>query len=392
MRKIVRQTVALVVVLSLAAPAAARRCPEDATTATFAAPGEFPVGERTLMLVDASRETPAHGTAAALPSRTLTTEIWYPGASEGKDVALASGGPFPIVLNSPGLLDNRMGEAYYARTLASRGFVVTSTDFPLTNSATLATGPFLGDVHNQPGDVRFVLDQVLALSRDPNGWLARGVDRRRIGATGLSLGAVTTLIVGYHPTLRDKRIRALLPIAPGGACAINRRFFSTSRPRLLTIVGEQDLILPPDANALPAIDLVRSPRTLVTLIAGTHTAFAGFITADRATSYDAIGCLLLDDIGTWGDPVEGLGGPESGIETHDQTCLRICKDPLPPNPPMQAKRQQELTRAIEAAFFESTLAGSRAARCFLRSRLAAENADVRVVSATGRKRPAAVRY
>src|SRR5439155_8659455 len=171
---------------------------------------------------------------------------------------------------------------------------------------------------------------------------------------------------------------AALPIAPAGGCAINRRFFSTSRPKILVLAGEQDLILPPDANVLPAVKLLRSPGELVTLVAGTHTAFSNFITFPSMMSYDVIGCGALANIADWGNPYDGLGGPAAGFETEDTSCLRICKDPVPANPPMQALRQHFLTTAVESAFFESTLKRSRAGRCFLRERLAAENADVHV--------------
>jgi predicted dienelactone hydrolase len=378
-------SIILVTLVLAASPAlAAHWCSADATTASFDASGRFPVGERTLQLVDTSRATPPHADDPGAPDRTLVTEVWYPAASEGRDAPLASGGAFPLVVNSPGLLDNRLGEAYYARHLASRGFVVASLDFPLTNSAWIRRGPFLGDVHNQPGDVSFVLDRLLTETRDAADWLHGGVDRHRIGATGLSLGAVTTLLVTYHPTLRDRRIRAALPIAPGGGCAVNRRFFSTMRPQILTIVGEQDLILPPDANALPAIDLLRSPRTLVTFVAATHTAFSGLVGFPSKVSYDVLGCTLLTGIAGWGNPFDGLGGPADGITSTDISCSRICKDPVPANVPMQAERQQQLTQVVEAAFFESALRHSRSARCFLRQGLAAENADVHVAFLRGR--------
>jgi predicted dienelactone hydrolase len=372
----------LLVLVMVVLPSLARAaCPPDATSAAFGAPGRYAVGERTLMLVDTTRATPPHASDAGAPERKLVTEVWYPGASDGQDVAVAPGGPFPLVVNSPGLLDYRKGEEYYARILASRGFVVASIDFPLTNTAFITdpNGPFLGDVHNQPGDVRFVIDHLLAESRDASDWLHGGVDRHRIGATGLSLGAVTTLLVTYHPTLRDRRIRAALPIAPGGACAINKKFFATRRPKLLTLVGEQDLIHPPDANALPAIQLIRGPATLVTLIHATHTAFSGLVTLASPVSYDSIfGCPLLSKIAGWGNPFDGLGGAAQGITTTDISCSRICKDPVPSNPPMQACRQEQLTQTIEAAFFESALHHSRSARRFLRHGLASENADVRV--------------
>ena len=369
----------------VAAPlAAAARCPARVTTASFAAAGSFAVGMRTLPLVDPTRETPAHAGLPARSSRTLPTVVWYPAANDDPS-RLAAGGPFPLVVSSHGLLDSNRGEIYFTQVLASRGFVVAAPTFPLTNFATLAQGgPFLGDVHNQPGDVSFVIDELLKLSGTKGEWLAGGVDRRRIGATGLSLGAVTTLLTTYHRTLRDRRIRAALPVAPAGGCAINARFFSTRRPRILVLAAGQDLILPPDANVLPAIQLLRSPGELVTLVDATHTAFADLIRADSATSYDTLGCGLLAGIAGWGNPFDGLGGPSAGLEPDRYACLRICKDPVPSNPPMQAARQHELTKAIESAFFASTLARSRDARCFLRERLAQENADLQVQIRRGR--------
>src|SRR5882672_530814 len=112
-------------------PAAARAgCPASATSAAFASDGRYPVGQRTLALVDPSRATAAYKSTPGATSRTLTTEVWYPAAAGATPPAIARGGPFPLVINSPGLGDNRRGEEYYARSLASRGYVVASIDFP----------------------------------------------------------------------------------------------------------------------------------------------------------------------------------------------------------------------------------------------------------------------
>jgi hypothetical protein len=102
-------------------------------------------------------------------------------------------------------------------------------------------------------------------------------------------------------------------------------------------------------------------------------------------SYDTIGCGLLAGIAGWGNPFDGLGGPAGGVEPDRYACLRICQDPPPSNAPMKATRQHELTTAIESAFFASTLGRSREARCFLRERLARENADLRVQIRYGRR-------
>jgi predicted dienelactone hydrolase len=118
-----------------ATAAVAATCPVNAD---YGSAGPYGIGVRTLTLVDETRRTPAHADVAELPQRTLVTEVWYPTSSPGaepqRDAPLAGGGPFPLIVNSPGLRDNRQGEAYYGRHLASRGFVVASVEFPLTNT------------------------------------------------------------------------------------------------------------------------------------------------------------------------------------------------------------------------------------------------------------------
>ena len=65
-----------------------------------------------------------------------------------------------------------------------------------------------------------MIDQLLALS-DGSSWLAGGIDKKRIGAQGLSLGGLTTLLVSYNPQLRDRRIRAAFAMAPA-SCELTR--------------------------------------------------------------------------------------------------------------------------------------------------------------------------
>jgi predicted dienelactone hydrolase len=260
--------------------------------------------------------------------------------------------------------------------LASRGYVVASLDFPLTGLRTQGQHD-LGDVHNQPGDVRFVVGSLIGLSRTPGTWLEGGVRRQRIGAVGLSLGGLTTLLVTYHPTLRDRRIRAALPIAPS-ACFLGARFYRTARRPLLVLQGDQDLIVPLETNGALVYQRSRSPRDLVTLVAGTHTAFSGAVTYPSPTSYDTLGCAAIQSAGLSGDPTTGLGGAEAGIDS--SACTLPCQSPPPTNPPMQAARQHEITQAVVAAFFDATLKHSRAARCFLRGGLASENADLAVAA------------
>ena len=83
------------------------------------------------------------------------------------------------------------------------GYVVAAPAFPHTNDE--SPPPYLiEDVANQPADVSFVLDQLLA----------RGLgDGQRVGVGGFSLGAETALAVGLHPRYADPRIRAVVAVA-----------------------------------------------------------------------------------------------------------------------------------------------------------------------------------
>ena len=379
------RTAFLMLLLAASSVPAFARCPADATTEAFLAPGPYAVGVRSLALVDSSRQTSAHNGLAALPSRALPTQIWYPasgpaGEAPIPDAPLASGGPFPLVANSHGFGDLNIGEAYLAIALARRGFVVASPTFPLTNTGTPG-GLYLADAANQPGDVRFVIDQVLALSAG-DGWLAGGVDPKRIGAQGLSLGGLTTLVVTYNPVLRDRRIRAAFAMAPA-SCELTRKALA-STPPLLLIDGDQDLITPIEQNAGLNFKRARMPRTLVTLERATHTAFTGLISADSAVSYDSsIGCALVASITQEqvDELIAAFGSAAAGTDTRG--CDLPCKGAVPGNAPMPASRQHDLTQAAGTAFFQERFQKSRAARCFLRKAFAAENAEVSIVRRGG---------
>ena len=80
-----------------------------------------------------------------------------------------------------------------------------------------------GDVRNQPADVSFVIDEILEMSRPKSGGpLAGLVDKRHIGAAGLSFGGSTVYGLVFNTCCRDKRIDAAVLMSsylvqfPGG--------------------------------------------------------------------------------------------------------------------------------------------------------------------------------
>ena len=375
--------------LAVALPVGARCTLDD-----LLAVGKYGVGHRQLPLVDTTRGTDAWGGRPAADSRPLPTEVWYPiatpngGATPVEDQPLASGGPFPLIVNSPGLGDAGPGEAYAGIALASRGYVVASPTFPLTNTSFLVdpAGPYLQDVKNQPADVSFIIDTLVALGRASGAWLAGGIDEKKIGVSGLSLGGLSTLLVTYHPTLRDRRVRAAAAMAPA-SCWLSTSFYDSAKPPLLLLGGDEDLITPLPTNAERTFERARSPRRLVTLAKATHTAFSGFIAAPSPTSYDILGCSFIEEKVTQAQvdaTIAGFGGDPSLVDPTG--CELPCVAAPPATAPMAASRQHDLTQAAIVAFFESTFRKSKQGACFLSHGLAKED-DVTVRRGKGRKLP-----
>jgi predicted dienelactone hydrolase len=363
---------------------AATPTPEPLTSAQVAQAGAYAVGVTTITFVDTSRPTMPNRTFPGAPSRTLVTEIWYPTAPQPgttapqtRDAPLARGGaPYPLVIYSHGFMSTRTGGAFLARHLASHGYIVGAPDFPLSNS-TAPGGPNFLDLGNQPGDIHFLIDQLLARSADTQDALAGSIDPARIGLTGLSMGGSTTFLATFHPTLRDPRVRAAAPMA-GGACFLGPDFYGHTSVPLLILHGDIDAIVPYQANAVFAFGEANPPKYLVTIVAGSHTGFTDGIEAiaETANNPDDLGCRALgapsdDDAG--GTFIDLLGGPAAGIIMGD--CPPGCTSQRQPRS-IRPSRQHQLTILSILPFFEAYLRGEARARHFLEETLAAENPDV----------------
>jgi dienelactone hydrolase len=166
-----------------------------------ATPGTYAVGELTETFVDTSRPTEGAGGQGNIPTRTLVTVIRYPQGD----------GPFPLIVLAHGQTGHPNKFTQLTTAWASAGFVVAAPVFPLTsNQATFET---IGDYANQPADMSFVIDQILARSNDNHGPLARRVDKHHIGVAGLSLGGATVYGITFDNCCRDDRVDAGLVMA-----------------------------------------------------------------------------------------------------------------------------------------------------------------------------------
>lgn len=195
------------------------------------------------------------------PSRSLTTEIWYPAAADtapgtvyhtlirdGETPTILYGaacrdappmqGRAPLIVISHGYPGNRFLMSHLAESLAARGFVVAAPDH--AGSTYDDQQDFSVTLLNRPLDQRGVIDGMAQLG----GALGALADCDHTGLIGYSMGGYGALILGgaglassalahpraagepaigqhlagsdSHATLRDPRLRAIMPIGPWG--------------------------------------------------------------------------------------------------------------------------------------------------------------------------------
>jgi dienelactone hydrolase len=189
-----------------------------------------------LTLTDRSRPTAAGSQTAARSSRTLETTVFFP------DTDAQVEGSFPLIVFGHGLTGSPARHSDLAEAWARAGFVVALPAFPLTNSTVPGGAANYADVKNQPGDVSFVLDQLIAADDDPQSALFGRIDPDRIGVSGHSLGAATTYAVTFDACCRDPRIDAAVVMAGVLLVDAGRMDYTTPTP-VLIFHGDADQVL-----------------------------------------------------------------------------------------------------------------------------------------------------
>jgi dienelactone hydrolase len=247
----------------------------------------YEVDDETMTFVDTSRPTDAGAETPARPERTIRTRIVSP----------ATGGPYPLLVLSHGATGHPDEYAKQIPQWAADGFVIAAPEFPLTNRDVPGAMGNLGDVVNQPGDVSFVIDEVLAAGDDPESPLHGRVDPEAIGVVGHSLGAATTWAVAFDTATRDDRIDSATIFAgltlpmPGG-----ERDLDSGLP-LLVLHGDADDV-PIDMDRA-AYDEAASPKWFVTL----HGAEHRLAFTDEASPYDELVTRTILDF--WHGTLDG---------------------------------------------------------------------------------------
>ena len=235
----------------------------------------FAVGTRIETFLDTTRETEARGDLAAKPSRTLETFIYYPAVGKpGGDPmpsapAATTRGPFPLIVfshgsgvSSPARYDLLVG------SWASAGYVVTAPKHPLSSTSLPGGG---SDVVNQPGDVSFLINEMLSRSSGDGASPYRGLlDSSRIAVAGHSLGAVTALGVAFNRCCVDARIRAGIVLAGGVAAFPADGWFAGIRTPILVVHGDDDRVVRFSEGQKVFAD-APPPKAMLTIFGGDHS-------------------------------------------------------------------------------------------------------------------------
>jgi predicted dienelactone hydrolase len=264
-----------------------------------------------------------------------------------RDAEIRRGGPFPVVFFSHGFGGFRQQSFDLTTHLASRGYVVVSTDHagrglgdvvPCLLTSTIGDCSF-GAFGDDPGPAD--LAAVLAwLDGRPDGW-ADVADLETIGVFGHSAGGGTTTAFANA----EARVDAAFPMAGAGA-------FTRDLPSAI-VSGSCDGIVPEAGDGgLIALGATAREGTWSLQGAG-HLAFSDLCAADfgavgdqvlaRDDANSALVPLLLD-LGTDGCPT---GAPNADLEGCAEGFL-----PLETSAPV--------LRAAVAGFFDAELKGGDA--------------------------------
>jgi dienelactone hydrolase len=288
---------------TVTAPAITATAPTKARPPKVAAIGKYAVGMKTQSFADNSRPTEGIG-----PGRTLLTAIYYPAQGPPADQPTAnappdtSSGPYPLILFSHGLGARGVAYENILKAWASAGYVVAAPDYPLSNTNAPGGAQFgraIADTKNQPADATFVINQVIKLDKQKQG-LGGIIDATRIGASGHSLGGITTYGLAYSGCCRDKRVKAAIPMSGiTGVVEGPESYFQGAATPLLAVHGNSDGTVPYAAD-MNGFARAKTPKYFLTFLGAGHvTPFLGGDNASamalKQSTIDFFNRYLKDD-------------------------------------------------------------------------------------------------
>ena len=232
-------------------PSTASQPSSQSSSATVVDARPFTFTVRHELFVDTTRATAKPGDPAYDSKRTLPTDVYVPNAST----------PRPLIVFSHGYHGAPSKFSQILGAWARSGYVVAAPQFPLTSDR---GAPYdqVGDYLNQPGDISFLVTQLL------NGPLRAQIDASRIGAAGLSLGGATTYGLVEASCCRDTRIRAAA-VFDGVRLPFAEPLGKNAVPLLISHI-DTDAAVPYTTAQEAFADAAASPKWFLTFFNGIH--------------------------------------------------------------------------------------------------------------------------
>jgi predicted dienelactone hydrolase len=298
------------------APAGPGEAPDPSTY------GPFPVGVRSFTLWDPSRRSPDGST-----DRMLVCEVWYPATESARDAGGATyvlhdllpddlkaqipaealgevwsaavpdaeprrgHRPFPLVVFSHGKGSLRLQSTFYTVFLASHGYVVVSPDHQgdqlvdLLREGDVEISSTLDSFFDRPEDVRFILDHFEKLPADS--FLHGMVDLERIGVTGHSFGALTSMRIAGE----DARVDAVVAHTPASYILTQTDILTPMEQwgiPILLQAADLDRTLPVEEHTMTTWPHLVAPRYLLRLRTAGHFTYSDLCVLDVETIDAAI--------------------------------------------------------------------------------------------------------
>ncbi len=263
-------------------------------------PGKFGWKVRNLPMNDTFRK-----------SRVFQVDLYVPQTKS----ANSPQSPFPTIVISHGVAEDRETFAYAARHLASYGFAVAVLEHPGSDAkkfqqffAGLDSPPEADELIDRPMDVKFVLDQLQRLNdSDENSTtnLKGKLNLQQVGAIGHSYGGYTALVLAgatidfkqvrkfcdrntslnlssflqcraneliqTPTTLQDSRIKAVMAINPLNSIVLGKSGLSKIQVPVMLMGGSEDIITPAVPEQVIPFTWLETPVKYLAIIEkGTH--------------------------------------------------------------------------------------------------------------------------
>ena len=263
---------------------------DSATTSLTAGPPleapHYPVGRRTITLVDSSRD-----------DRTLAVDLWYPAmpsdappstyevfpgvafsAAAAQHNAPVLAGSFPLLVLSHGRTGMRLSYSLVCEALAARGAVVVSSEHPGDTLFDWLSGTQSDDRTNEVdrvADCWLVLTALLNGQPELPGDVSAAIDHGRVALAGHSYGAYTAFAVaaGSRGVPPHPSVRAVIGFQAYTRSMSDALLQRVTVPALL-IVSELDQVTPATIDTDRPWALLNGPTWRVDLAGAGHQAIS----------------------------------------------------------------------------------------------------------------------